>query len=369
MVPPTVPDVLIAGAGPAGASLALLLGRRGLRVVLVTGGGVGPWQLGEHLSPLGCHALMRIDPALLTGHLTCSGIDAAWGGSELQHTDYAVESNGFGLLLDRRALDTAAIARLASCNNVTVVNGRLVSLKRTRGCWTAQVRAAQAVSTLRARFVVDATGRRSVLARALGARRHRLDRLVAAVASFDLGDAAAAAPDEHARLLLEGAADGWWYTALLRGNRRIVAFLTDADLLGGADPQRWSRRLRLTEYVRRTLSPRARPARLVGRPADSSILSHVNGPGWAAVGEAALALDPVSGSGLRCVFDDAIATADVVTEALDGSGDALAARQGTLVEFFRRYLLGRQEIYGREMRWPDQLFWRRRHEASDQRPV
>src|SRR5687768_16110402 len=82
MVPPTVPDVLIAGAGPAGASLGLLLGRRGLRVVLVTGASDGPWHLGEHLSPLGCQALMRIDPALLAGHLTCSGIDAAWGGSD-----------------------------------------------------------------------------------------------------------------------------------------------------------------------------------------------------------------------------------------------------------------------------------------------
>lgn len=366
MLPRNLPDVLVAGAGPAGASLALLLGRRGLSVLLVTGGSRGSWQAGEHLSPLGCRALMRIDPsaALLAGHLSCSGIDAAWGGSELQHTDYAVESNGFGLLLDRRALDAAAIAGLASCDKVTVVNGRLVGgLEHKQGFWTAQVRAGEVVSPLRARFVVDATGRRCVVARALGARRGRFDRLVAAVAWFDLGDAAAAAADEHARLLLEGAADGWWYTAAFRGRRRVVAFLTDADLLGGADLERWGRRLRLTEHVRRTLPPRARPARLFGRPADSSILSRVSGKGWAAVGEAALALDPVSGSGLRCVFDDAIATADAVTEALDGSGDALATRQRTLVGFFQRYLIGRQEIYRREMRWPDRPFWCRRHAA------
>ena len=30
-------------------------------------------------------------------------------------------------------------------------------------------------------------------------------------------------------------ADGWWYTALLSGNRRILAFQTDADLPAAAD--------------------------------------------------------------------------------------------------------------------------------------
>lgn len=368
-----VPDVLIAGAGPAGASLALLLARRGVRVLLVTGGRRGAWQVGEHLSPLGCRALSRIGPpaALLAGHLRCSGIDAAWGERDLQHTDYVVESSGFGLLLDRQALDAAALAAVVACETLTLVDGRLAAgPERGRGAWTVQVRSGDAISPLRARFVVDATGRRSVVARALGARRQRVDRLVAAMAWFDLGEMPADSADECARLLLESAADGWWYAAKLPGRRRVAAFLTDADLLGGATVERWRRRLRLTQHVRHTLPPRARAARFAVRPADSAILdrmaglSGAGGAGWTAVGEAALALDPVSGSGLRCVFDDAIIAADAVTAALGGSGEALAARQDALAAFFQQYLRGRREVYRREMRWADQPFWRRRHSAS-----
>jgi 2-polyprenyl-6-methoxyphenol hydroxylase-like FAD-dependent oxidoreductase len=360
----SIPDVLIAGGGPTGTSLALLLGRRGLRVLLVSGGSRGAWQLGEHLSPLGCRALARIGhPApLLAGQVRCSGIDAAWGGPELQHTDYILESNGFGLLLDRRTFDAAAIAGLVKCDNVTLVSGRIVGRPaRKRGLWTAQVRAGEAVASLRARVVIDATGRRSAVARALGARRRRADRLVAAVAWFHLGNSAAVEEDEGARLLLEAAADGWWYSAEMPGGRRVVAFLSDADLLGGASLESWRRRLRLTEHMRRALPARAQPAGFLVRPAESAILSRMSGPGWAAAGEAALALDPVSGSGLRCAFDDVAEVAGAMAETLGGSGDALRGRDERLLRFFRQYLLGRREIYRREMRWPDRPFWQRRH--------
>ena len=187
-----------------------------------------------------------------------------------------------------------------------------------------------------------------------------MDRLVAAIAWFDGVDSSSASADECARLLLEGTAEGWWYTAELPGRRRIAAFLTDPDLLGGATLEAWRRRLRQTEHVRRALPTRGRPGRFLVRPAESAILSSSAGAGWAAVGEAALALDPVSGSGLRCVFDDAVTTAEAVTEALEGDGDALAAREETLSAFFQRYLIGRREIYGQETRWSRRRFWRRR---------
>lgn len=365
-----VADVLVAGAGPAGAAVALLLARRGIRVTLVTGASPASPQVGEHLSPLGCLALARLGgpAALAAGHLRCSGIDAAWGSDELQHTDYLLQPTGSGLFLDRAAFDARLVALAAAEPSVTMIAGRVSPhIGRARGTWRVDVRAGAATEVVHAGFLVDATGRRSLVARRLGGRRRRADRQVAVVAWLEPRAGERGDPDECSRLLLEATASGWWYAARLPGARRVAAYLTDVDLVGGSPASLWRRGLRDTQYIHPILPPKARPARLVTRAADSSILTTTSGDGWAAVGEAAIAFDPVSGLGLRHVLEDAVTAAEGVAAALDGSGDPLASRNDALRRLFIRYLRGRREVYQRERRWPHSIFWTRRHAPVNRR--
>lgn len=357
-------DVLIAGAGPAGAAVALLLARLGVRVTLVTDASHASKQVGEHLSPLGCLALARLSgPAsLAAGHLRCSGIDAAWGSNELQHTDYVMQPTGSGLFLDRASFDARLVALAAAEPGVTMVAGRVApQIERTRGRWRVGVRAGAATEVVQAAFLIDATGRRSLVARRLGGRRRRADRQVAVVAWLDERAADDGDAERCSRLLLEATTNGWWYTAQLPRALRVVAYLTDADLVDGDPTNLWRRGLRDTQYIQPILPPKARPTRLVTRAADSSILTTTSGDGWAAVGEAAVAFDPVSGFGLRHVLEDAVTAAEGVAAALDGTGDPLASRNDALRRLFARFLRGRREVYQRERRWPHSVFWTRRH--------
>src|SRR5207247_1132678 len=80
---------------------------------------------------------------------------------------------------------------------------------------------------IRARAVVDATGRAGRVARSQGARRHRLDRPVAVHWLLEANGAA----DVDSTTLVEAVAEGWWYTTPVPDGRRVTAFLTDGDLL------------------------------------------------------------------------------------------------------------------------------------------
>ena len=74
--------------------------------------------------------------------------------------------------------------------------------------------------------MADATGRPAHLARRLGARRLRYDRLVGAAALLR-----SPAPASDTYTLVEAVPAGWWYSALLADGRMAVAFMTDGDLL------------------------------------------------------------------------------------------------------------------------------------------
>ena len=81
---------------------------------------------------------------------------------------------------------------------------------------------------VRARFMVDATGRRSSFASTQGARHIVYDQL-AGVFVFFRFPSVDSVPDTYTSV--EACEDGWWYTAMLPDGHMVVAFMTDADVL------------------------------------------------------------------------------------------------------------------------------------------
>jgi flavin-dependent dehydrogenase len=83
---------------------------------------------------------------------------------------------------------------------------------------------------------------------------------------------------------------------------------------------------------------------------------------WLAVGDAALAVDPVSGSGVLRALRTARAAADAVRELLDGARDrreVLAAYEHARDSECTSYLLERTHYYAAEERFRTS-FWQRR---------
>src|SRR5207302_8692448 len=144
--------------------------------------------------------------------------------------DFLFGVNGPGWHLDREKFE-ALLCEVARANGVDGrYRHRLAGCRRRGPVWELTARTPRGGELLEAEFVVDASGRASRLARALGARRTRYDRLVGITAT--LRPTGTGISDSFT--LVESAPGGWWYSAPVPGGSLPVAFMTDSDQRGRA---------------------------------------------------------------------------------------------------------------------------------------
>jgi flavin-dependent dehydrogenase len=361
-------DVLILGAGPAGSGLAIALKRAGVAdVLLIDRPARRPFRMGEAAAP-GLGPLLRrlgLDDRLDSrGHRPCHGNLLVWGGPAPVAEDFMRRASGPGWHLDREAFDLWLKAEAAAAGAELLCPANLATIRRDRECWQAEIRAADIKTVVKARWIVDATGRPSAIARRLGARLNRLDRLISL--------AVLAAPAESSGFdgfsMVEGVEIGWWYASRLPGGEAVVALMTDADLAREAD-------LRSLGAFRRAWAETSEIGRLVPMPdhlcrpvvfaAGTQFIDRAIAPGWLALGDALTALDPLSASGVTGALEDVVVVADTLVRLLDipDRGEArdlrlsYAARANATL---KRFLLERRAIYGAERRWSKSCFWQRR---------
>lgn len=365
-------EVVVIGGGPAGATAALTLANAGRRVLLVGGEGGRAASVGEALPPA-ARPLLR-DLGLLPlvegdGHLPCLGNVSAWGSGELVVHDFLRDPHGPGWHLDRQRYDRALRNAAAEAGARIEPETHGAGVERDGEGWAVRLRSggpghgAPAERTVHASWLVDATGRASAVARWVGARRRRADRLVAFVARFR--PQAGAGGDRDDRTWIEAVEDGWWYSARIPPGERVVAFHTDAALadlavLRSADG--FAGRLGRAPHLGPLLAGRG--YRIVGRPrgvdASSAILDRVAGAGWLAVGDAAASFDPLSSQGLLNAHYTGLRGGQAILRSLAGDPTAVPGYAARIDRIYRAFLAHRTTYYGAEGRWRTRPFWSQR---------
>lgn len=344
-------DVAVVGAGPAGAVASRVLALSGHQVVLID---PVPHSLkiGETL-PGSARPLLRdlgLLPWLERSHPhVCTGNWSAWGEELLRNRDAIRDPYGAGWHLDRSRFDQCL--REAAClAGVQWWRERLGQITRTERGWHLQMPGGD----LGARWLIDASGRVSIVARRLGVKRVRDQGLIAVYAWANCDD-------RERRTLIESVGSGWWYSAQLPNGRRIAALHThaaEASVIKGCQSA-WLDRLSETRYLR-TLCPEHRWGPLQTCDASGGQLLQAYGDGWLAVGDAALAFDPLSSQGIFNALYTGMRGAQAVQQALDGVPAALQAYSLRLQRVRQAYLRQVRFYYGGELRWPDEVFWQAR---------
>src|SRR5207247_1983896 len=95
-------------------------------------------------------------------------------------------------------------------------------------------------------------------------------------------------------------------------------------------------------------------------PANSSRLDRVTNGNWLAIGDAAMAFDPLSGQGVYKALESALRSAKLIREYWTGNKSALRDYAAAVEKDFNDYLLMRGNSYAMEQRWPESVFWQRR---------
>ena len=356
-------DVTVIGGGRAGCAAAIALSAAGRSVAVLERTHYERVRVGEILSPAAKPALCALgvwDRFQDSGFTPSPGIVSAWGQAQPYPNDYIANPYGHGWHIDPSRFDRM-LADAARAAGASVHTGAgAASCRRTGGGWLTMAHAGDQQLCLRSDFVIDATGRTSWLARRLGQRRLMYDRLVAIVGVIHRAD------DEQTRdrrTLIESDRDGWWYSADLSKTRGVGVYMTDADLLGGGrcPKDQWRRTAPLT---RARIGPTIDNVdfRIVSA-ATSRLTTVTDGARWLAVGDAAIACDPLWGQGIVSALASGQSAAQAVTE-----GPEALAEFGTATQRrFNDYLRSRTYYYRRETRWPHSVFWARRQGGHAQR--
>jgi flavin-dependent dehydrogenase len=355
-------DAVVLGAGPAGCAVALALAGAGLRAAIVGRPSSFASRVGEALPPDVTPLLNRLgvwERFERDGHLPSPGIVSLWRDEEPYENSFLFNPYRIGWHLDRGRFDTM-LAEVAEERGVVVFRGTNLRtyFRNSANGWQVGARSEGQPICLIADFLIDATGRTSWLTRRLGARQLIFDRLVGIVGVFKTG-----AMWRDPRLLLEAAEQGWWYSAFLPNNRLVIAYMTDVDLLP-APPRDingfWAALLRETVQTRRRLACEVPPTTLRTTTADSRCTDRVAGEKWLAVGDAAMAWDPLSSQGISNALQSGLAAAIAITEARSGRSGALAEYESDVAHSFGEYRRLHARYYNLVRRWPHSLFWKRR---------
>jgi flavin-dependent dehydrogenase len=319
-------DVVVVGARAGGAATAMLLARRGLRVLLLDRDRYGT-------DTISTHALMRGGVLLLTRWgILDRVIDA--GTPAVRRTQFHYGSDGtcagdsvtvtikptFGVealygprrtLLDAILIDAAAAAGAEVRFGVSVT-GLLCDDSDSVVGVVGRDRAGRHVSA-RGRLTVGADGVRSTVAREAGARTLRIGTGAGAIV---YGYWSGLAVEGYEWFYRPGHTAGFIPT---NGGEVCVFAGVPAEVLANSTDGRLSevyRRL-LDEAIggaAKRLAAADPPRRLrtwVGRP---SMIREAHGRGWALVGDAGSFLDPLSTHGITDALRDADALARTVVE-------------------------------------------------------
>lgn len=307
-------DILVAGAGPAGSTIARLLALRGRRVVIADPGTRRVDRL-EVVAPATCRVFEAVGIAQLSHDASiarpCPGIRRRWATAEVEIDDFLRRPGGRGFVIDRAPFDNALRA-LAMEAGATCVAGRVVAARRDCGEMTVEVEAGGRRISIAAGLVVDATGRPSAVARRLGAARQVSERLVAERQPAD-------ARTDSLWLDVDGEHDAWSYEVSGPHGRR----------------DRW------TVY---------RSGRRIGRPrsctdASSALLSRAAGEGWIAVGDAAASFDPITSQGLATALSTALVAAGAILSPVSLDDDTRRVYSDAVAATFRHSEAGRGRVY------------------------
>jgi geranylgeranyl reductase family protein len=330
-------DVAIIGGGPAGSTAAILLARAGRRVVLFEREKFPRFHIGESLLPFSMKAFRRMD---LLGKFDRAGFLKKYGGeffsacgeegvkfyfkdayrSQTDHSYQVTRSDFDKVLLDHAKEAGAEIQEQVSVERVDFTDEGVTL------AWNSEKTAAAGPrqGEVRARYVIDASGRNSMLGNKFKIKKtYRHLQKLSIFAHFD-GMERAEGIDGTLTTLVRGI-DRWFWIIPLTPERTSVGVVLDGDIFKHSNK---TAEQFLEEAIAEqpVLMRRMDNARRVSQVHVAADFSYRNrrlfGDRWLLVGDAAGFIDPIFSSGVfLAVFSGELA-ADALHQVLDNPRQA-----------------------------------------------
>ena len=350
-------DVVVAGGGPSGAATATFLAQHGRRVLLVERETFPRYHIGESLIPYTWFVLERLG---VIGRLKASPNPKKYSvqfvsvegkvsqpfyffqtiDHECSQTWQVLRSDFDAMLLDNAREKGVEVRQGVAARDLVVEDGRVVGLVVDPGGGRREA--------IRARAVVDATGRDALVASRFGWKKRDPELNKVAVWSYFKGAVRDPGLDEGATTVAYIPEKGWFWYIPLPDDVVSVGLVAEAGYLyrDSRDLQAiLDREIAASPWIREHVAPacQAGPVRVTGE--FSYRADQIGGDGFCLVGDAFSFLDPIFSSGVFLALNSAQLAADAIHAALDAGGvtaarlEPYARPQGQALDDFRRLVL------------------------------
>lgn len=332
-------DVAVIGGGPGGAALATFLARAGHRCIVFEQAKFPRYHIGESLIP---HTHGIFERLGLLPQLRASAFPVKHSVRFVEHSGkesmpfyfsktipgerartWQVERSQFDrMMLDHARASGVEVHEQTSIDEVLFEGARAIGVRL--------VPAGGSAIEVRAKVVVDASGRACVIGRQLGLRSPLPELRKASVWGYFRGGQRLPGIDagETTMFLIPGG--GWFWYIPLPDDMVSVGLVADPEYVFSQSDNMEAAFTREVALCA-ALAERLTVAERVGAVRGSRHLAYLNrqtcGDGWVMIGDARAFLDPIYSSGLYLALGSAELAAQCIDEGLK-SGDVSAAVLG-----------------------------------------
>lgn len=347
--------ILILGAGPAGAAVALGLRRLGHPVTVIS-----EWRRFAAVEGVSQRVLEGLRNAGLKHALDCAAPPSQrrvqWNGVE--------SAQNIECVLDRPRFDAGLREDLKQAG-VELIEAQVLVVAEDSPGWQVKLEGGREVQGA---FLVEARGRQAPLNQK-GSKARRGPETLSLLNRWqgEPGPLATA---------VESLADGWAWMARLEDGRcywQLTLDVASSQLPPREQLLDYCRERRASSQLVRQFFADAveRELDLHARSSTAILCLEACGDNWIRVGDAAMAVDPLSGNGIFQSLSSALQAPLVINTLLRAPERAELAKRfhrQRVEQLFLRFARVGRDFYASETQWSELPFWQARRAWPDQQP-
>lgn len=349
-------DIVIFGKGIAGLTLSFLLTKKNIPHVIVERSGEGKvFAYGETLPPSALLLLQRLGLLQLfeeNSYRKTYGYHSCWGSDQVTDINF-YHHHPFknGLKIHKQQI-LDALEEQANPEAIVYQKSYDVVLEKDQ----IHHLLLDGKQVIQGKVFIDATGRKRALLNKMNIPSESFDNLI----SFSCHLPKIEHPKLVHEVYVESFEHGWGIVSALNETENVFSlFTTKGNLMHKqlSTYENWNTILSGTKYLKDFLVPNIQP-KVIGGNSNSSKPTKVTGENWLALGDAAIAFDPLSSHGITNAIYTAMLAAHTIEQIqIDGNRNALENYQETIDQIFDQYLSSKNQLYLSEKRWKDSAFW------------